>query len=78
MEIMANQYGDYEFTQNAWTFRAEKRVTEATVRSGKGKSNPGNHDSCPIPARFQENVTVTTLRVMELADGRCGVRDRYV
>ena len=34
--------------------------------------------SCPIPARFQENMTVTTRQVMELVHGRCGVRNRYV
>jgi hypothetical protein len=32
MEIMANQYGTYEFTQNAWTFRAEERVTVGVIR----------------------------------------------
>jgi hypothetical protein len=32
MEIMANQYGTYEFSQNAWTFRAEERVTVGVIR----------------------------------------------
>jgi HK97 family phage major capsid protein len=32
MEVMANQYGDYESTQNAWTFRAEERVTVGVIR----------------------------------------------
>ena len=32
MEILANQYGTYEFTQNAWTFRAEERVTVGVIR----------------------------------------------
>jgi HK97 family phage major capsid protein len=32
MEVMANQYGSYEFSQNAWTFRAEERVTVGVVR----------------------------------------------
>src|SRR6266481_8789006 len=33
---------------------------------------------CPIPARFQENMTATTRQVMELTDRRCGGRVRYV
>jgi len=32
MEIMANQYGNYEFAQNAWTFRAEERATVGVIR----------------------------------------------
>jgi hypothetical protein len=30
--IMSNQNGDYEFTQSAWTFRAEERVTVGVIR----------------------------------------------
>ncbi|MDH6248010.1 phage major capsid protein [Mycobacterium sp. OTB74] len=32
MEVMANQYGDYEWSQNAWSFRAEERVTVGVIR----------------------------------------------
>ena len=37
--------------------------------------------SCPIRQKLRvirENTTVATRQVMELADGRCNVRDRYV
>jgi hypothetical protein len=27
LEVMTNQWGDYEFTNNTWTFRVEERIT---------------------------------------------------